>query len=771
MKKIVLFVLVVAVTSICPGQWLERQVVIGDTFGGIGYPEGTVVNPISGNVYIETSPVQVFNPVFREKVCGINTWGLAAFCPPSGKGYLFNTHDSVIIIDGAADTVIGRSAIHFQAEVAAYSPLSNRIYLAAAHSDTLFVFDPNGDSVRNKVGVGGDVRRLQWDSAWNRLYIGVEADSGLLKVLDCTADTLLPGIQTGISQVYALALSIASHKLYCAGADNNWRERVVVVSTDSLRRVDTVPGLRASYGLTCSQVTDRLYAPYYRESLFVVDCRNDSVRSRLDLPIGELAVSSLDGRVYASHRDSALILVVDTTDAVVGSIRTPGAGNAEALAFSPKRNEIYGATDGAFAFIVDASADTLLAEISYQTCTPYRMVHNPAGNKLYLFCHERREVLVLDSTFGKPKRVPLGNTGIYPLPVLDQALNRFYAVGSHRLGVIDCNSDSVVGSKNTPVVLRPIPVLVPNLNKVYVLSSSRGDTVYAYDGLRDELSPIFRLPDAVTSAVYDPRSNRVFFACGAPPAVRVLDPVADSVVKTFHLVDGALGGLLVANPDLGRIYYATRGSFELHTIDVLADSVVDSENVPWGVDTLMLNRRLGKLYLCGREAAGVLVFDCGQGAIVDTIDADFHYACEMNERNDKLYLRHGAVVDCRYDSVIAMLPPGSLDPISMAWDVIDNRVFQADTSVLYVYRDELSGVADRPLEARTQRLPTIVRGVLSLPLASGGTRGASSDLLDITGRNVLDLTPGRNDVRMLPAGVYFVRQAASSKTTKVVIQR
>jgi len=44
-------------------------------------------------------------------------------------------------------------------------------------------------------------------------------------------------------------------------------------------------------------------------------------------------------------------------------------------------------------------------------------------------------------------------------------------------------------------------------------------------------------------------------------------------------------------------------------------------------------------------------------------------------------------------------------------------------------------------------------------------------LLDITGRKVLDLKPGRNEVRALPAGVYFVRQAVSRQTTKVVIQR
>jgi NADH:ubiquinone oxidoreductase subunit len=50
----------------------------------------------------------------------------------------------------------------------------------------------------------------------------------------------------------------------------------------------------------------------------------------------------------------------------------------------------------------------------------------------------------------------------------------------------------------------------------------------------------------------------------------------------------------------------------------------------------------------------------------------------------------------------------------------------------------------------TNRLPTIVRGVLNLPLAA---------LLDITGRKVLKLQAGPNDVSRLAPGVYFIRES------------
>ena len=53
----------------------------------------------------------------------------------------------------------------------------------------------------------------------------------------------------------------------------------------------------------------------------------------------------------------------------------------------------------------------------------------------------------------------------------------------------------------------------------------------------------------------------------------------------------------------------------------------------------------------------------------------------------------------------------------------------------------------------------IVRGVLFLS-ASGEERMVNSALVDISGRRVIDLHPGANDVSALSPGVYFYRQTA-----------
>jgi len=65
---------------------------------------------------------------------------------------------------------------------------------------------------------------------------------------------------------------------------------------------------------------------------------------------------------------------------------------------------------------------------------------------------------------------------------------------------------------------------------------------------------------------------------------------------------------------------------------------------------------------------------------------------------------------------------------------------------------------------------TVIRNVLLLP-AKGEWRKATGVLLDASGRKVLCLHPGANDVRALAPGVYFVKDAQAQAIRKVVITR
>jgi len=83
------------------------------------------------------------------------------------------------------------------------------------------------------------------------------------------------------------------------------------------------------------------------------------------------------------------------------------------------------------------------------------------------------------------------------------------------------------------------------------------------------------------------------------------------------------------------------------------------------------------------------------------------------------------------------------------------------------------GVSDSRLVPGTEATsePTVIRGVLMPQVGSRQQTGDRAELLDVSGRKVLDLKPGANDVRALAPGVYFVREAQAKALRKVVLTR
>jgi len=83
------------------------------------------------------------------------------------------------------------------------------------------------------------------------------------------------------------------------------------------------------------------------------------------------------------------------------------------------------------------------------------------------------------------------------------------------------------------------------------------------------------------------------------------------------------------------------------------------------------------------------------------------------------------------------------------------------------------GVAEGPQSSlcSSRLAPSVVRSVLFLPLPVRGQSPPqpASWLLDAMGRKVADLSPGPNDVSLLPPGVYFVRGNGNAVVQKVII--
>ena len=230
----------------------------------------------------------------------------------------------------------------------------------------------------------------------------------------------------------------------------------------------------------------------------------------------------------------------------------------------------------------------------------------------------------------------------------------------------------------------------------------------------------------------------------------------------------------------GRLYCANRWDGTVTVIDLAGDSVRTVLDV--GAQPVTLVDYYGYIYCANSGSDNVTVIDNYSVRVVNTIhtgaepclcfvDGMWNKLQVVNARNHTL-----TVHDLWSGESLASheLPAGPFAATRVQWEWL-NKLFiaceQSNSVAVFADSIQIVGNAESSKGADMLKSPSIVRGVLFLP-ASRVERNASSVLLDLSGRTVLDLQPGPNDVRALAPGVYFVRSVVSNRWTaaKVIVQ-
>ncbi|MFO7650011.1 MAG: hypothetical protein R6X13_01535, partial [bacterium] len=220
---------------------------------------------------------------------------------------------------------------------------------------------------------------------------------------------------------------------------------------------------------------------------------------------------------------------------------------------------------------------------------------------------------------------------------------------------------------------------------------------------------------AVTAFCTDARGARGFFLQENSVGISVLDIGTGEVRGRIPLL--AVANQMTYDPETDRLYC-------LMDLDSLVE--VRGATATGYHEFIELPVRAVRSFLA---APGVLLFATRGGFI--------QYDCRTGELRDNIELDF-TPVEC--------LPMGG-DSVLL--------VDLGDRVALVTLAPRRSGV--RVGKGDDQSQATIVRGVLrmSRPLTADGLR---QELIDATGRKVLDLKAGDNDVSRLAPGVYFVRE-------------
>jgi len=411
--------------------------------------------------------------------------------------------------------------------------------------------------------------------------------------------------------------------------------------------------------------------------------------------------------------------------------------------------------------------------------TPSALAYNNVAGKLYCAGVYEREIAVLDGASNEVLRFIPVSEEPHVLTLAPDVNKLYYGSSATDPGwvdVIDCGRDTVVKSLEVGYTLAAM-CYNPNRHKLYCSEGGDG-WLFVFDVVSDSLVATVQLDDPANAMVYNNVLDRLYVAEAGAGQLSVIDCTADSVVDTLSLGRNATS--LVYNPRYDLLFCALGSGESVVAVRCGTGQIAATISVGQSPSAMALNRDGSKLYVVSGSVAVGTVIDCASLVSLKTINT-LHPVdgLALDTIADKVYGFESydgfvMVIDCGRDSIVRWLYDGGY-PVALAWNPAMRRMYAAnsDSSSISVFRDSaVAGMAgqSRGLEAR-RTLATVVRGVLFLPRGPGHEPQATSVLLDISGRKVLDLGPGENDVRALPAGVYFVRQAASNATTKVVVER
>lgn len=302
--------------------------------------------------------------------------------------------DSTMIVDAAADTVIGWLGVSREMHQEVYLSDVDKLYKPAV--DTLYAFDGATDSVVRKLTLGGLNTNATWDSVGRKLYVG----QGRLKklyVYDYVADSVRKVID--VSPIYsvqpdALVFDNTYRKAYVAPFQvEPWVANVGIIDTKMDTLLGVLPvriwgGLDAQVAV--NERDDKVYLAdndtYINtpDTLWVVDCATDSVLKKVEYaPRGRGAMPVCwvpwSNRLYMAitHPDSvhsSSVAILDcSTDSLIMPRTLLNGGHIKDIQLDPVRQRIFviGVDSNSVYVLRDtgyAAVETPKAEVQTRAC-------------------------------------------------------------------------------------------------------------------------------------------------------------------------------------------------------------------------------------------------------------------------------------------------------------------------------------------------------------------------------------------------------------------
>ncbi len=773
MKCLSVLLAATCLLSSAHAQWLETKVTLPDSLGGATGPTCLTTDTSERFVYIGDAggAVYVVDAEARTRVAKLPCGYVYAVCTNTRQNKVYAADcvgNQVFVISCATNQVVATVPTGAKPLALCYNSTDDKVYAVNYDGGDLTVIDCSSDSAIKTIHLGEGKASLGYNPASNRIFC---AGHDTLKVIDGASDSVVA--------VFArmwyepLVVNAVANKVY---ANAHGVGTLVLDGTTGV----VLDSLEAGGTLMClNSRTQKLYnCDRQILEVRVFDCTADTLVARLRfirlMDVFSIACDTATNKVYAtwdSLRFDRLVVIDGVADTVAAWIPGPYRGE---LLVSSKRGRVY-STDPPWLglAVFDTGTDSLLRTITIGGGST-KMCYDTIDDKVYYVSYSTilGEVGAIDAATNQP----VGHIQVGPHPqdiIWHAPTDRVYCSGGN-ITVIDPTADTV--TKVLPVN-SGLLCSAPRLNKVYAEAVSK---IAVIDCRNDSIVKTIPIPiEPMWSMCYVSAASYDKLYVGGYGEVAIIDCIGDTLIRSYPFT----WSRLVASPDGKRVYCWRPDA--LCTFDAAGDTLV--AEAPWVAASaldLLYVPGVNKVY-CADPGGGpqcgpgcVLVADGTTDSLITQIPVRMAYALGYDNANGLVYCSHGldstvTFIDSRTDSVVGSFNAG-MWATTFATVPAHSRIYVGGegNSSIQVIRTDPPGVeeAAQSLASEKSMRPTIVSRSSPLVIHQ------PSVLLDATGRKVLDLAPGVNDVRALAPGVYFVRQATGvkrepSSVTKVVVTR
>jgi len=763
--------------SMAHGQWLETTIPLPDTMPELLYLSSLLYHAPNKTIYVGGRDTFLFAVDAKTgvKLAAVNVGiGPHVLCSdgPGNKVYCADKFWTFTVIDGATNRRIKTLPIEHDVTDMIYNELENKLYCGSTTDSLLQVIDCAGDSVVARVRVSFGPGTLCYNPLLNRIYCAHES-TDVVTVIDCAADTVVAAIWVRGVEPQDICYDSASDCVYTANTVSS-TVSVIDCAGDTVVRVVAVG--HGPQGITTGP-PGKVYSANSSDSSVSVITDSSVKVVRAGLYPHAPTYDPVNKKVYCGNAGGDSVTVIDA----VGDTALPAVGTGrypKALCFNPAGSSMWAASiNDHVVSVIDGASGVFETAIPFHRSSPDLLCYNTTSDRLYCL-DDLGSMYVIDGNTNLVRRILFVGWRAFTDFVWNPLRNKLYVSAPDRqaLYVVDGATDRITAFVH--VGWHRALCYNSASDKVYVANVD-DSVVTVIDCARDSVVRTIPVPGHSAELTYNSVSNKIYSLQEYSGTIAVVDGAADTVDATILVAEHSDRPCFI--PTHNKLYVgSTSASTPIYVIDGAGDSIIATLQTSAAPQFVSYDIGNDRVYVTLRDS-GLGVYDPRSDTQVANIHTGYVQTPSLDNRRfgdaNRVYcacLDSVRVISGTADTIIRSIPVGHR-PVALAWNPAQAWMYVANHtgSSITVLRDELlTGIEEnQPQVARHKLEPTIVRGVLFLPEAVSGKRSAAgAQLLDISGRKVLDLRPGANDVRALAPGVYFVReepQAASHKPQAV----